>query len=82
MLTHLQSVKAHWRRGTSAVGSRQGTIRQGEETVFAMEGSIALNENPTIEFDYRRNGSTHMTITARDTDAAAYEHTFPLGPNS
>ena len=57
-------------------------VRQGEETVFDMEGSIALNENPTIEFDYTRNGATQMTVTAADTDGATFEHSFPIGPSS
>ena len=58
------------------------SVRQGEEPVFDMEGSIALNENPTIEFDYSRNGATAMTITATDTDHAMFEKSFPLGPSS
>ena len=61
---------------------KEMTIRQGDETVMEMEGSIALNENPIIEFDYRRNGATNMTVVAKDTDETAFEHTFPLGPNS
>jgi sulfur-oxidizing protein SoxY len=61
---------------------KEMVIRQGDETVFQMDGSIALNENPTIEFDYRRNGATAMTISAKDTDDTAFERTFPLGPSS
>jgi sulfur-oxidizing protein SoxY len=57
-------------------------VRQGDETVFEMEGSIALNENPTIEFDYRRTGAATLTVVARDTDDVAFERTFPLGPAS
>jgi sulfur-oxidizing protein SoxY len=58
------------------------TVRQGDEPVFSMEGSIALNENPVVEFDFRRNGATQMTISATDTDGATFEHAFPIGPNS
>ena len=58
------------------------TVRQGEEPVFEMEGSIALNENPVIEFDYARSGASNMTFIATDTDGATFEHTFPLGPSS
>jgi len=58
------------------------SVRQGEESVFDMEGSIALNENPTIEFDYKRNGASSMTVMATDTDGSVFEKTFPLGPSS
>ena len=58
------------------------SVRQGDETVFDMEGSIALNENPVIDFDYRRNGAPKMTVSAKDTDGATFEHTFPIGPSS
>ncbi len=61
---------------------RELAVRQGDETVFTMEGSIALNENPVIEFDYRRNGATQMTVSATDTDGAAFQRSFPLGPNT
>lgn len=55
------------------------SVRQGDEPVFDMEGSIALNENPVVEFDYRRNGATQMTISATDTDGAKWEHSMPIG---
>lgn len=58
------------------------SVRQGDEPVFDMEGSIALNENPTIEFDYRRNGATQMTFVATDSDGAVFEHALPVGPSS
>ena len=61
---------------------REMTVRQGDEPVFTMEGSIALNENPVIEFDFRRNGAKEMTVSATDTDGTTFEHAFPIGPNS
>jgi sulfur-oxidizing protein SoxY len=61
---------------------REVTIRQGDEPVFTMEGSIALNENPVIEFDYRRNGASNIAVTATDTDGASFQRSFPIGPNS
>jgi sulfur-oxidizing protein SoxY len=60
----------------------QLTVRQGEETVFEMEGSIGLNENPTIEFDYRQNGAGQLAVSMTDTDGAAFQKVFPIGPNS
>ena len=61
---------------------QQMTVRQGDEPVFTMEGSIALNENPVIEFDFHRNGAKEMTVSATDTDGATFEHAFPIGPSS
>ncbi len=58
------------------------SVRQGDEPVFDMEGSIALNENPVIEFDYRRNGATQMTVSATDTDGVKWVHALPLGAGS
>ena len=58
------------------------TVRQGDEPVFDIEGSIALNENPTIEFDFPRNGAGQMTVTATDTDGDKFEHTLPVGAGS
>lgn len=58
------------------------TVRQGDEPVLSIEGSIALNENPVIEFDFRRNGAPQMTISATDTDNQIFTHAFPVGPNS
>lgn len=58
------------------------TVKQGDEPVFEMEGSIGLNENPVIEFDFARNGAASMSIVATDTDGGRFEHVFPLGPSS
>lgn len=57
-------------------------VKQGSEPVFEMDGSIGLNENPVIEFDYARNGAGSMSILATDTDGSRFEHAFPLGPSS
>jgi len=58
------------------------SVRQGDEPVFDMEGSIALNENPVIEFDYRRNGAETITISARDTTGTQFTKVFPVGAGS
>ncbi|MEQ1696391.1 MAG: quinoprotein dehydrogenase-associated SoxYZ-like carrier [Hyphomicrobiaceae bacterium] len=57
-------------------------IKQGGETVFDMEGSIALNENPVIDFDYKRNGAGKMTVVAKDTDGAEFTSEFAVGAGS
>ena len=56
--------------------------RQGDELVFEMEGSITLNQNPKVEFDYVTNGAEEMTILARDTSGTTWEKKFPIGPAS
>lgn len=57
-------------------------VRQGKDLVFSMTGSITLSQDPTINFDYRVNGATEMTITARDSEGGAWTQTFPIGQGS
>jgi len=57
-------------------------VRQGDDLVFAMTGSITLAQDPTINFDYRVNGATKMTVSARDTDGSEWTKTFPIGQGS
>lgn len=58
------------------------TVRQGEETVFAMEGSIALAQNPQIEFDLKRNGASDLEMSVKDTDGGGWASKFPISPQS
>lgn len=57
-------------------------VRQGDDRVFKMTGSITLSQDPTIDFDYRVNGATNMTVTARDSDGQTWTETFPIGQGS
>ena len=57
-------------------------VKQGEDTVLTMAGSITLNQNPKFQFDYVTNGATDLTVTARDTSGATWKKTFPIGPGS
>ncbi len=57
-------------------------VRQGDDLVFNMTGSITMSQNPTINFDYHVNGATKMTVTARDSDGGAWTKTFPIGQGS
>jgi sulfur-oxidizing protein SoxY len=57
-------------------------VSQGDEPVFEMTGSIALNENPVIEFDYRNVGADRFSVIATDTDGLRFEHALPIVPNS
>jgi sulfur-oxidizing protein SoxY len=57
-------------------------IKQGDDVVLTMAGSITLKQNPKFAFDYKTNGATEMTVTARDTSGAVFKRTFPIGPGS
>lgn len=57
-------------------------VRQGGDLVFAMTGSITLSQDPTVDFDYRVNGATEMTVIAGDTDGSRWERRFPIGHGS
>jgi sulfur-oxidizing protein SoxY len=58
------------------------TVRQGEKTVLEMLGSIALSENPVVEFDIARTTAADVAIAVTDTDGAKFERTFPFGAGS
>lgn len=58
------------------------TVRQGEKTVLEMSGSIALSENPVVEFDIARTTAADIAIAVTDTDGAKFERTFPFGAGS
>ena len=36
-------------------------VRQGDETLFDLEGSMTLSENPRIAFDYQINGASRSS---------------------
>jgi sulfur-oxidizing protein SoxY len=57
-------------------------VKQGDDVVLTMTGSITLKQNPKFAFDYVTNGATEMTVTARDTSGAVFARTFPIGPAS
>ena len=57
-------------------------VRQGDEPVFAMQGSIALSQNPVVEFDYRTNGAETLHVEAHDSAGASWAHDFPIGQGS
>lgn len=55
---------------------------QGSDLVFEMDGSITMSQNPSIEFDFRTNGSETMTFRAQDTDGHEWKKTLPIGAGS
>jgi sulfur-oxidizing protein SoxY len=57
-------------------------VRQGEERVFTLTGSIAMSQNPQVEFDYRTNGAEKMHVEAVDSAGASWARDFPIGQGS
>lgn len=57
-------------------------VKQGDEVVLTMAGSITLKQNPKFAFDYKTNGASEMTVTARDTSGVVFKRTFPIGSGS
>lgn len=60
----------------------QVEVRQGDELVFSMAGSISLSQNPSISFDYQVNGASKLDVMMRDSDEAEWTASFPVGPAS
>jgi sulfur-oxidizing protein SoxY len=58
------------------------TVRHGGDLVFRTEGSIALSQDPSIVFDFRRTNVQDLTVTAKDTDGGSWVRTFPVSPQS
>jgi len=57
-------------------------VRQGDETIFELEGSMTLSENPRIAFDYQINGAATIKVRTRDTSDTEWRKDFPAGSNS
>lgn len=57
-------------------------VKQGDDVVLTMTGSITLKQNPKFAFDYKTNGASEITVTARDTSGAVFKKAFPIGPAS
>jgi sulfur-oxidizing protein SoxY len=58
------------------------TVTHGDDLVFRTEGSIALSQDPSIIFDFKRRNVQDLTVTMKDTDGGRWVHTFPVGPQS
>jgi sulfur-oxidizing protein SoxY len=58
------------------------SVRHGGEIVFTMQGSIALSQNPSVTFDFKRTNVSDLTVSMKDTDGGSWTRTFPVGPQS
>lgn len=57
-------------------------VRQDDELVFHMEGSMTLSQDPEISFNYKASGATDMAVQVRDSDGGSWERHFPIGAGS
>jgi sulfur-oxidizing protein SoxY len=57
-------------------------VRQGEQRLFDLEGSITLSENPRIAFDYQVTGADVIRVRAKDSSNSLWEQDFPIGSGS
>jgi sulfur-oxidizing protein SoxY len=57
-------------------------VRQGDDKLFDVTGSMTLSENPHIEFDYLLNGATTLKVQTKDTSDTVWNQEFPVGSGS
>jgi len=57
-------------------------VRQGDDKLFDLEGSMTLSENPRIAFDYQVNGASLIKVTTKDTSDTVWNQEFPVGSSS
>jgi sulfur-oxidizing protein SoxY len=57
-------------------------VRQGDQHLFDLEGSITLSENPRIAFDYQVNGAEVIRVRAQDSSNSLWEQDFAIGSGS
>jgi sulfur-oxidizing protein SoxY len=51
-------------------------VRQGEKTLFSLEGGISISEDPTFRFSYSSTGAP-VTIEVKDNEGGSFRQTFP-----
>lgn len=57
-------------------------VRDGDGLLFAMEGSIALSQDPEITFDLPPGASHAMTVRVTDSDETVWQKRFDVGQGS
>ena len=57
-------------------------VKEGNEQLFEMEGSISLSEDPRIDFSYQLNGASHLKAHMEDTSGAVFDKEFAIEPSS
>jgi sulfur-oxidizing protein SoxY len=57
-------------------------VRQGDDTIFVMEGGISLSEDPNFRFSYARTGAKTISVIAHDNKGATFKGEWPIGDGS
>jgi sulfur-oxidizing protein SoxY len=57
------------------------SVKQGDKTLFSMEGGISVSEDPTFRFSYHADGQP-VTVEAKDTDGNSFKKSFSADGNS
>ena len=57
-------------------------VWQGDELLWTLQGGISISENPVFRFSYDDNGSTELTVKAKDTEGNEFEHVLPKTTDS
>jgi sulfur-oxidizing protein SoxY len=53
-------------------------VWQGDELLLAMEGSIAISEDPNIRFTYAPNGAKPLRVEVTDTKDRVFKGEWPF----
>ncbi len=53
-------------------------IWQGDELMVAMDGGIAISEDPNIRFNYKPNGAADFRVEAIDTSKHVFKNEWPI----
>jgi sulfur-oxidizing protein SoxY len=53
-------------------------VYQGDELVVAMDGGIAISEDPNIRFNYKPNGASSFRVIAVDTSKQIFKDEWPI----
>jgi sulfur-oxidizing protein SoxY len=53
-------------------------IWQGDELMVAMDGGIAISEDPNIRFNYKPNGAADFRVEAVDTSKHVFKNEWPI----
>jgi sulfur-oxidizing protein SoxY len=53
-------------------------VYQGDELVLAMDGGIAISEDPNIRFNYKPNGASSFRVEAADTSKQIFKDEWPI----
>jgi sulfur-oxidizing protein SoxY len=53
-------------------------IWQGDELMVAMDGGIAISEDPNIRFNYKPNGAADFRVEAVDTSKHVFKDEWPI----